>query len=59
MPVLPLDRFLRDLEWRLAESLQISDVCDIVEDHAQQNFSVYIDYVRNQLYQEKTYSSLM
>ncbi|XP_063157572.1 rho guanine nucleotide exchange factor 15 isoform X1 [Candoia aspera] len=53
------ERFLRDLERRLAESLQISDVCDIVEDHAQQSFSVYVDYVRNQLYQEKTYSSLM
>ncbi|XP_061445694.1 rho guanine nucleotide exchange factor 15 [Rhineura floridana] len=53
------ERFLQDLEGRLAESLQISDVCDIVEEHAQQNFSVYIDYVRNQLYQEKTYSSLM
>ncbi|CAI5791221.1 rho guanine nucleotide exchange factor 15 [Podarcis lilfordi] len=53
------ERFLHDLEGRLAESLQISDVCDIVETHAQQNFSVYIDYVRNQLYQEKTYSGLM
>ncbi|XP_025026748.1 rho guanine nucleotide exchange factor 15 [Python bivittatus] len=53
------ERFLRDLERRLAESLQISDICDIVEDHAQQSFLVYIDYVRNQLYQEKTYSSLM
>ncbi|XP_062993163.1 rho guanine nucleotide exchange factor 15 [Elgaria multicarinata webbii] len=53
------ERFLQDLEERLAESLQISDVCDIVEEHAQQSFSVYIDYVRNQLYQEKTYSILM
>ncbi|XP_042328956.1 rho guanine nucleotide exchange factor 15 [Sceloporus undulatus] len=53
------ERFLQDLEGRLAESLQISDVCDIVEEHAQQSFSVYIDYVRNQLYQEKTYSTLM
>uniref|UniRef100_A0ABM5EIW2 Rho guanine nucleotide exchange factor 15 n=1 Tax=Pogona vitticeps TaxID=103695 RepID=A0ABM5EIW2_9SAUR len=53
------ERFLQDLEGRLAESLQISDVCDIVEEHAQQSFSVYIDYVRNQLYQEKTYSALM
>lgn len=52
-------RFLQDLEGRLAESLQISDVCDIVEEFAQQRFSVYIDYVRNQLFQEKTYSSLM
>ncbi|XP_066483071.1 rho guanine nucleotide exchange factor 15 [Tiliqua scincoides] len=52
-------RFLQDLEGRLAESLQISDVCDIVEEHAQQSFGVYIDYVRNQLYQEKTYSTLM
>uniref|UniRef100_A0A8C6XP49 Rho guanine nucleotide exchange factor 15 n=1 Tax=Naja naja TaxID=35670 RepID=A0A8C6XP49_NAJNA len=51
------ERFLQDLERRLAESLQISDICDIVEDHAQQSFSVYIDYVRNQLYQEKTYSN--
>ncbi|KAL8176383.1 UNVERIFIED_CONTAM: hypothetical protein K2H54_033131, partial [Gekko kuhli] len=53
------ERFLHDLEGRLAESLQISDVCDIVEEHAKQSFSVYIDYVRNQLYQEKTYSTLM
>ncbi|XP_077171915.1 rho guanine nucleotide exchange factor 15 isoform X2 [Paroedura picta] len=53
------ERFLHDLEGRLDESLQISDVCDIVEKHAKQSFSVYIDYVRNQLYQEKTYSTLM
>uniref|UniRef100_A0A8D0HUX8 Rho guanine nucleotide exchange factor 15 n=1 Tax=Sphenodon punctatus TaxID=8508 RepID=A0A8D0HUX8_SPHPU len=52
-------RFLQDLEVRLAESLQIEDVCDIVEEHAQHSFHVYIDYVRNQVYQEKTYSCLM
>nr|XP_033780616.1 rho guanine nucleotide exchange factor 15 isoform X5 [Geotrypetes seraphini] len=53
------ERFLKDLEERVDESLEISDVCDIIHHHAQHNFQVYKDYVRNQVYQEKTYSSLM
>ncbi|KAM4678571.1 rho guanine nucleotide exchange factor 19-like isoform 2-T2 [Discoglossus pictus] len=53
------ERFLMDLEARVDESIIISDVCDLIYHHALHHFSVYIDYVRNQLYQEKTYSELM
>lgn len=53
------ERFLKDLEERLDESITISDICDIIHYHAQHHFPAYIDYVRNQIYQEKTYSNLM
>lgn len=52
-------RFLKDLENRLDESLLLTDICDIINYHAQHNFPAYIDYIRNQIYQEKTFSSLM
>ncbi|KAI7796743.1 rho guanine nucleotide exchange factor 15 [Triplophysa rosa] len=53
------ERFLKDLEERLDESIIISDICDIIHYHAQHNFPAYIDYVRNQIYQEKIYTTLM
>ncbi|XP_045070802.1 uncharacterized protein LOC123484480 [Coregonus clupeaformis] len=53
------ERFLKDLEDRMDEGLMFSDICDIIHYHAQHNFPAYIDYVRNQIYQEKTYTSLM
>ncbi|XP_030017701.1 rho guanine nucleotide exchange factor 15 isoform X2 [Sphaeramia orbicularis] len=53
------ERFLMDLEDRIFENLVFSDICDIIHYHAQHNFPAYIDYVRNQIYQEKTYTSLM
>ncbi|KAJ8416657.1 hypothetical protein AAFF_G00325350 [Aldrovandia affinis] len=53
------ERFLKDLEERMEKSVIISDICDIIYYHAQHNFPAYIDYVRNQIYQEKTYSNLM
>lgn len=53
------ERFLKDLEERLDESIIISDICDIIHYHAQHNFPAYIDYVRNQIYQEKIYTNLM
>uniref|UniRef100_A0A8C5QV56 Rho guanine nucleotide exchange factor 15 n=1 Tax=Leptobrachium leishanense TaxID=445787 RepID=A0A8C5QV56_9ANUR len=53
------ERFLMDLEARVDESMLITDVCDIIYHHAVHNFLVYIDYVRNQLHQEKTYSEVM
>ncbi|XP_072541032.1 rho guanine nucleotide exchange factor 15 [Salminus brasiliensis] len=53
------ERFMQDLLDRVDESVVISDVCDIIHHHAEKHFSVYIDYVRNQVYQEKTYSRLM
>lgn len=52
-------RFLKDLEDRIFEDVVFSDVCDIIHYHAQHNFPVYIDYVRNQIYQEKTFTTLM
>ncbi|XP_015196278.2 rho guanine nucleotide exchange factor 15 isoform X1 [Lepisosteus oculatus] len=53
------ERFLKDLEERVEEYLIIGDICDIIHFHAQHSFPAYIDYVRNQIYQEKTYSHLM
>nr|XP_046237618.1 ephexin-1 [Scatophagus argus] len=53
------ERFLKDLEDRIFEDLVFPDICDIIHYHAQHNFPAYIDYVRNQVYQEKIYTSLM
>ncbi|XP_011604978.2 rho guanine nucleotide exchange factor 15 [Takifugu rubripes] len=53
------ERFLKDLEDRIFEDVAFSDICDIIHYHAQHNFPAYIDYVRNQIYQEKTYTTLM
>ncbi|XP_008281051.1 rho guanine nucleotide exchange factor 15 [Stegastes partitus] len=53
------ERFLKDLEDRIFKELVFSDICDIIHYHAQHNFPAYIDYVRNQIYQEKTYTTLM
>ncbi|XP_020484898.2 rho guanine nucleotide exchange factor 15 [Labrus bergylta] len=53
------ERFLKDLEDRIFKDLVFPDICDIIHYHAQHNFPAYIDYVRNQIYQEKTYTSLM
>lgn len=54
-----LHRFLKDLEDRIFEDLVFKDICDIIHYHAQHNFPAYIDYVRNQIYQEKIYTLLM
>ncbi|XP_041444914.1 rho guanine nucleotide exchange factor 15 isoform X2 [Xenopus laevis] len=53
------ERFLMDLEDRVEENIIITDVCDIIYQHALHHFPVYIDYVRNQVFQEKTYSELL
>ncbi|XP_042368529.1 rho guanine nucleotide exchange factor 15 isoform X2 [Plectropomus leopardus] len=53
------ERFLKDLEDRIFKDLVFPDICDIIHYHAQHNFPAYIDYVRNQIYQEKTYTSLL
>ncbi|KAL4659908.1 rho guanine nucleotide exchange factor 15, partial [Arapaima gigas] len=53
------EKFLKALEDRVEEGLVISDICDIIHHHAQHSFPTYIDYVRNQTYQEKIYSTLM
>ncbi|XP_038612611.1 ephexin-1 [Tachyglossus aculeatus] len=53
------ERFLLELEHRMEENIVISDVCDIVYQHAANHFSVYITYVSNQTYQERTYKQLL
>ncbi|XP_064831282.1 ephexin-1-like [Oncorhynchus masou masou] len=53
------ERFLMDLENRIEQSLQISDVCDIVHEHAVKHFHVFITYVINQVYQEKNYRRIL
>uniref|UniRef100_A0A3B3TWT8 Rho guanine nucleotide exchange factor 15b n=1 Tax=Poecilia latipinna TaxID=48699 RepID=A0A3B3TWT8_9TELE len=52
-------RFLKDLEEHIFKEIVFPDICNILHYHAQHNFSTYIDYVRNQTYQEKTYSRLI
>nr|KAF6414969.1 Rho guanine nucleotide exchange factor 15 [Molossus molossus] len=52
-------RFLGALLSRVRASPHINDLCDVVHAHAVGPFSVYVDYVRNQQYQEETYSRLM
>uniref|UniRef100_A0A3B3HNB1 Neuronal guanine nucleotide exchange factor n=1 Tax=Oryzias latipes TaxID=8090 RepID=A0A3B3HNB1_ORYLA len=53
--VMEASEFLMDLEHRIEEAILISDVCDIVFHHAEKHFKVFITYVINQVYQEKTY----
>ncbi|ELK17099.1 Ephexin-1 [Pteropus alecto] len=53
------ERFLLELERRMEENVVISDVCDIVHHYAANDFSVYITYVSNQTYQERTYKQLL
>ncbi|XP_023422664.1 ephexin-1 isoform X1 [Cavia porcellus] len=53
------ERFLLELEHRMEENVVISDVCDIVYHYAADHFSVYITYVSNQTYQERTYKQLL
>ncbi|GAB1285203.1 Ephexin-1 [Apodemus speciosus] len=53
------ERFLLELEHRMEENIVISDVCDIVYRYAADHFSVYITYVSNQTYQERTYKQLL
>ncbi|XP_077422592.1 ephexin-1 isoform X1 [Vanacampus margaritifer] len=53
------ERFLMDLEHRIEKSILISDVCDIVYNHAVGHFGVFIKYVINQVYQEKNYRRIL
>ncbi|KAM9733192.1 ephexin-1 isoform 2-T2 [Menidia menidia] len=53
------ERFLMDLEHRIEKTILISDVCDIVYNHAVEDFRVFIQYVINQVYQEKNYRRIL
>ncbi|XP_051948218.1 rho guanine nucleotide exchange factor 19 [Xyrauchen texanus] len=53
------ERFLQDLEHRLEGDILRFDVCDIVLEHCPALRRVYLPYVTNQAYQEKTYQRLL
>ncbi|KAK2863116.1 hypothetical protein Q5P01_002649 [Channa striata] len=53
------ESFLKDLEERIFEKVVFSDICDIIYYHGQHKFHAYIDYVRNQIYQEQVFTKLM
>uniref|UniRef100_A0A7N4PCI0 Rho guanine nucleotide exchange factor 19 n=1 Tax=Sarcophilus harrisii TaxID=9305 RepID=A0A7N4PCI0_SARHA len=53
------ERFLQELEQRLEEDLLRFCVCDIVLRHCPAFRRVYLPYVTNQAYQERTYQRLL
>jgi len=52
------ERFLSDLESRWQESVLLSGICDIIRQHAKENFQVYVKYCSNQVYQDRTLKRL-
>ncbi|CAB3404205.1 unnamed protein product [Caenorhabditis bovis] len=48
------ERLLCDLESRLEENLVLDDVCDILLEHFNKHFEVYVKYCSNQVYQDRT-----
>lgn len=52
-------RFLQDLEQRLEADVLRFSVCDIVLHHCPAFRRVYLPYVTNQAYQERTYQRLL
>ncbi|NXA64186.1 ARHGG factor, partial [Mohoua ochrocephala] len=51
--------FFEDLEKRYQEHLLISDISDIVEEHASKRFNPYISYCSNEVYQQRTLDKLL
>ncbi|XP_053137125.1 rho guanine nucleotide exchange factor 16 [Hemicordylus capensis] len=51
--------FFEDLEKRHQEHIQISDISDILEDHATNHFNPYIAYCSNEVYQQRTLQKLL
>uniref|UniRef100_A0A8C6A5V8 Rho guanine nucleotide exchange factor 19 n=1 Tax=Marmota marmota marmota TaxID=9994 RepID=A0A8C6A5V8_MARMA len=53
------ERFLQDLEQRLEADVLRFSVCDVVLQHCPAFRRVYLPYVTNQAYQERTYQRLL
>ncbi|XP_062046480.1 rho guanine nucleotide exchange factor 19 [Lepus europaeus] len=53
------ERFLQDLEQRLEADVLRFSVCDVVLQHSPAFRRVYLPYVTNQAYQERTYQRLL
>lgn len=49
------ERLLCDLESRLEENLVLDDVCDILQQHFNQYFDVYVKYCSNQVRKNERY----
>ena len=54
-----LCRFLSDLEENFENNIFTFQVCDVVLNHAPNFRRVYLPYVTNQTYQERTFQSLL
>ena len=47
------EKFLEDLEKRWQSSVMLDGLCDVVRNHAKNNFQVYVKYCSNQVYQDR------
>lgn len=52
-------RFLSDLEENFENNIFTFHVCDVVLNHASNFRRVYLPYVTNQTYQERTFQNLL
>lgn len=52
------EKVMADLESRWKENILISDISDIIANHASNSFDVYIKYCSNTIYQERTLTNL-
>lgn len=57
--VCKLRRFLSDLEENFENNIFTFHVCDVVLNHASDFRRVYLPYVTNQTYQERTFQNLL
>jgi neuronal guanine nucleotide exchange factor len=52
------EKFLEDLEKRWQSSVLLDGLCEVVRDHAMDNFQVYVKYCSNQVDQGKLLGEL-
>jgi neuronal guanine nucleotide exchange factor len=52
------EKFLEDLEKRWQSSFLLNGLCDVVRDHAENHFQVYVKYCSNQVYQDRILKKL-
>ncbi|XP_074162581.1 rho guanine nucleotide exchange factor 16 [Sminthopsis crassicaudata] len=52
-------KFFEDLEKRHKESVCVTDISDILEEHALNHFHPYVVYCSNEVYQQRTLQKLM
>ncbi|KAK0395033.1 hypothetical protein QR680_001077 [Steinernema hermaphroditum] len=52
------EKLLSDLERRFSDNLVLSDLCDILSTHFENDFDAYVKYCSNQVYQDRTLKNL-